>query len=82
MLRYLYGFNSTDGVDLPQMVFNAQVYALADKYDILALKILAATKFKELAKAAGIQPTFLIVLKSYMKSVLQVIEAFRISLFN
>ena len=32
------------------MVFNAQVYALADKYDILALKALAAAKFEALAK--------------------------------
>jgi hypothetical protein len=50
VLWYLYGFDYTDVVDLPQMTFNAQVYVLADKYDILALKILAAAKFEELAQ--------------------------------
>jgi hypothetical protein len=49
VLRYLYGFDYTKAVDLPLMVFTAQVYALADKYDIPALKILATTKFEALA---------------------------------
>ena len=51
VLQYLYGFDYADGVDLSQMVFNAQVYALADKYDFLALKSLAAAKFQAQAKA-------------------------------
>jgi hypothetical protein len=63
VLRYLYGFDYADGVNLPQMVFNAQVCALAGKYDTLALKTLAAAKFEELAKAG--------LLKSYMNLLLK-----------
>ena len=85
VLQYLYGFDYSDEADLPQMTFNAQVYALADKYDILALKTLVTAKFKELAKAGwkpGIQLTSLIVLKSYTKPVLQVNKAFEMSFFS
>jgi speckle-type POZ protein len=67
-LRYLYGFNYADGVDLPQMVFNAQVYALADKYDILALTTLAAAKFEELAKAGWNTTDFLHSIKVIYES--------------
>jgi hypothetical protein len=50
VLRYLYGFDYAEAVDLPLMVFATRVYALADKYDIPALKILATTKFEAVAK--------------------------------
>jgi hypothetical protein len=53
VLRYLYVFDYSDDGDrdLPQMVFNVKVYALADKYDIPKLKPLAIEKFEKVAKA-------------------------------
>jgi hypothetical protein len=51
MLRHLYGFEYTDGVHLPEMIFNARIYGLADKYEILTLKGLAKTKFESVARA-------------------------------
>ena len=63
------------------MVLNTQVYALADKYDILALKILAAAKFKELAKAGWNTTDFPHRVKVICEASLM-IEAFRMSLFG
>ena len=51
MLRHLYGFEDTDGVHLTEMIFNARIYSLADKYEILVLKGLAKTKFELVARA-------------------------------
>ena len=50
MLQYLYKFDYTDDINFSQMIFTAQVYVLADKYDIQTLKTLAMTKFEKLAK--------------------------------
>ena len=38
MVDFRYSFDYTDAPDSPVMVFNAQVYQIADKYDISALK--------------------------------------------
>ncbi|KAF4627649.1 hypothetical protein G7Y89_g10503 [Cudoniella acicularis] len=51
MLRHLYGFEYADGVHLPEMIFNARIYGLADKYQIPNLKGLAKTKFESVARA-------------------------------
>src|SRR5436189_5255418 len=56
MLRHLYKLDyakdigDTDKVDIPKMVFDARVYATADKYDIPSLKILAMANFEKKAK--------------------------------
>ncbi|KAJ4258059.1 hypothetical protein NW762_008199 [Fusarium torreyae] len=45
MVNFMYSFDYTDAPDSPLMVFNAQVYQIADKYDISALKSHAKSKF-------------------------------------
>ena len=51
MLQHLYGFEYSGSVHLPEMIFNARIYGLADKYEILSLKGLAKTKFESVARA-------------------------------
>ena len=68
ILQYLYGFNYADGVDLPQIIFNTQVYALADKYDILVLRALAAAKLQILAEVGWNTIDFPYSIKSIYES--------------
>jgi speckle-type POZ protein len=45
MLHFIYSFDYVDACDSSSMVFNAQVYRIADKYDIPALKTYSKNKF-------------------------------------
>ncbi|RGP69558.1 n-carbamoyl-l-amino acid hydrolase [Fusarium sporotrichioides] len=45
MLHFIYSFDYVDACDSSSMVFNAQVYQIADKYDIPALKTYSKNKF-------------------------------------
>ncbi|KAG4272582.1 hypothetical protein FPRO04_10535 [Fusarium proliferatum] len=45
MTLFLYCFDYESPADSPAMMFHAKVYQIADKYDIEALKRLAATKY-------------------------------------
>lgn len=45
MLCFMYSFDYTNSDGTSSMVYNAQVYQIADKYDIQALKAHSKTKF-------------------------------------
>ncbi|KAF5552847.1 ARM repeat protein [Fusarium mexicanum] len=46
MIVFFYGFDYESPTDSSAMTFHAKVYQIADKYDIEALKKLAATKYR------------------------------------
>lgn len=76
MLRHLYGFDygedidNIDEADLPKMVFDAQVYATADKYDIPSLKSLAIANFEKRAKTQETATDFSLSIKVIYESTL------------
>ncbi|KAM0420461.1 hypothetical protein ACHAPT_011753 [Fusarium lateritium] len=45
MLHFMYHFDYTNSTDAPSMVFEAQVYQIADKYDVKSLKEHVKDKF-------------------------------------
>jgi speckle-type POZ protein len=47
MLRFMYAFNYNNMVSTSTMIFDAQVYQIADKYDVQALKAHAKSKFSK-----------------------------------
>ncbi|KAF4452563.1 Protein roadkill [Fusarium austroafricanum] len=51
MLRFMYQFEYTNGSGVSEMVFDAQVYQIADKYGVSALKEFAKLKFGDAIEA-------------------------------
>jgi speckle-type POZ protein len=68
MLRYLYGFEYTDGVHFLEIILNTRMYGLADKYEIPNLKGLATTKFELVARARWNSVEFPLSIKIIYKS--------------
>jgi hypothetical protein len=76
MLRHLYGLDyakdidDTDKVDIPKMVFDAQIYATADKYDIPSLKDLVIANFDKKLKTRQAATDFSLSIKVIYESTL------------
>lgn len=50
MYRFDYDADGSDQASVAPMVFHVKVYSIADKYDVLALKLQAREKFAKLVK--------------------------------